>query len=360
MRSSFFLTPHSSPLAPRFLILLGMMAFSCTNYPTDTSGRDLYEMESVWQYLKAYSIWQDRIPVNPFDYSSPGSMMSGLYDTLHGYSYTHYYNGPAFSAKVAYSQSINDVTPMVVFDSITGSTAYIQFYYEFVRSTYNDFLAILPLCARFKNIIVDVRGNGGGDLMATDSIIECFVKAGRPYLVTTYRQYNSATRTAATIENDTEITQLAQNIYLRNKRIVVLANRRSASASEIVVAALKEASDTCYIAGDTTYGKGIGQIILSRAYIGRPDVQITSMRFHGVSSRIGYYHQKGIYPDYLLETATDTASWFAQIDSSVQLVEPGAIITRRHGIPDWEIFKNYMPKERIAYKIASREEMPAW
>jgi C-terminal processing protease CtpA/Prc len=60
---------------------------------------------------------------------------------------------------------------------------------------------------------------------------------------------------------------------------------------------LAHASDTVVLVGDTTYGKGMGQIVISREHSGWSDIRITFLRIKGLSDRIGYYHRKGILPD---------------------------------------------------------------
>lgn len=286
------------------VFLSALLLFSCSHYPTDTSGRDLYEMESVWQYLKTYCIWQDTLwhdtlPVDAFKYGTPQELFAAVHDTLKGanHNYTSYDSTSLGSLQSTIAAAGSTA---VYWDSLSDSTGYIFIDYEFVAETYAAFLSAFNKVNKFKNIVIDLRNNGGGNLNATDSIIQSLLPDSTPYIIKKYRTYDHLTRQARTIDWDTIWTNHGRQLF-KNKRYAVLANRGSASASEIVVAALKDgfahAADTVVLVGDTTYGKGMGQIVISREHSGRSDIKITFLRMKGLSNRTGYYHRKGILPD---------------------------------------------------------------
>jgi C-terminal processing protease CtpA/Prc len=192
------------------------------------------------------------------------------------------------------------VSGNVYWDSLSDSTGYLLINGEFVKGTYTSFLNALTTVNKFRNIIIDLRDNGGGNINVTDSIIQALLPDSTPYIVEKFRTYDPVSRQAKTVDWRTMWTNRGRQI-LKNKRYAVLANRGSASASEILIAAIKDglahASDTALLVGDTTYGKGMGQIIVSRESVGRSDIRITFMRMKGLTNRIGYYHRKGILPD---------------------------------------------------------------
>ena len=348
-----------------------MLFFSCSKYPTDTSGRNLYEMESVWQYLKTYCIWQDTLwndtlPVDAFKFDTPEELMENVHDTLHGIDYTTYFNSGGGALQSDANAAVDNVlvNGLVYTDWLADSTAYLLIYNEFTEDTYASFLNAVAFVQKFRNIIIDLRYNGGGNLDATDSIIQSILPDTTPYIVEKYRAYDHITRQARTVEWDTIWTNHGRQLpALKNKRYVVLANRGSASASEIVVAALKDgfahAADTTVLAGDTTYGKGMGQIVISREDLGRSDIRITFLRMKGLSNRIGYYHRKGILPDvhvdcdslenliaYILGQINNFASNSAflqkevdtlqgkcdslNISAALKILEPSAHLHKRH------------------------------
>jgi hypothetical protein len=309
-----------------------LIGLSCTRYPLDTEG-DLYEKESVWQYLKAYSIWQERVPKGAFEFDSPEAMLFHMYDTLKGDHYTKYDNitcGACGLSNTASGQSPAYGT--VAWDSLTDSTALLAIYPEFLSDTYDSLLSAMNAMAHahaFRNIIIDLRHNRGGDIEATDSIIEAILPSKTPYLVETYRKYDQPTRQSKTMVEDTQVTKGPQHWAFKNKRFAVLVDSLSASASEMLVAALKDGfsrngnGDSVVIVGETTYGKAIGQICIRREYLGRQDLKITFMRMRGVTGRIGDYQGKGIAPDVVVHNRLQ------QEEIALKILEPSARLRKK-------------------------------
>ena len=91
------------------------------------------------------------------------------------------------------------------------------------------------------SLIIDVRGNSGGYLTTVTEIISLFIKKNEPIY---------QLKTKDKIEKIYDET-----IDARDYRIVVLADGDSASASELLVGALKETYHAT-IVGTKTYGKG--------------------------------------------------------------------------------------------------------
>jgi hypothetical protein len=339
-----------------------LSTLSCSTYPTDPGGRDLYEMESVWQYLKTYSFWQDKVPAGAFEYGSPEEMMTGIHDTLRGTSYTHYYNENGHSSSgLPAKSSAADTLATVGWDSITASTAYVRIS-EFSiddSSTYFEFLDIAPYLRKFSNIIIDLIGNGGGGIAPTDLIINSILPVATPYILETYRSYDQSTHTAVTVPWDTIKTQNGQDPALKNKRYAVLMNGGSASASEILIAALKDGfahasnGDTVVLIGETTYGKGIGQMHINRSSSNRPDLLITFMRMKGISGRIGDYFRKGIVPDVFVP---DDPTHLAHLTAALQILDPTARLNKRIVLQKKLRASGGLPPE--AYLVAAPENVP--
>ncbi len=324
---------------------LGLFFFIlCSTYPVAPPSSNLLEFESVWQYLKTYSIWQDSLPLPPnaFTYSSPEKLLASTNDTLHHVLYTKYrdtinaalYNTAASgygNAGVPISETFSTPSsgPTVFFDSITAKTAYLQII-EFVKdSTYAQFLKVLPSLSRFSNIMIDLRQNGGGEISTVDSILSYFLLQGTTYIIATYRDYDKNTRTAMTKYNERWSVKQNHPLTLVGKNVVILMNRGSASASEMMAAGLKDGransnASTVTIVGDTSYGKGIGQIVINRQLFGKRDVQITFLRFKracGCADSI--YHRKGIVPDLLVVNPSNTAiADTMQLSAAFHIFEP--------------------------------------
>lgn len=96
-----------------------------------------------------------------------------------------------------------------------------------------------------KKLIIDLRNNTGGLVDEAISILNMIVPKDKTLLVTVDSQDNK------------EITKAVAGNFI-DMDIVVLANEYSASASEILVGALKD-NDEATIVGTKTYGKGVIQ-----------------------------------------------------------------------------------------------------
>ena len=102
-----------------------------------------------------------------------------------------------------------------------------------------------------KGLVLDLRDNGGGLLEQAVAITDLFVDSG--VIVTTAQRRQGDRRYEATTES----------VY-KNARLVVLVNGESASASEIVAAALQD-TGRAILVGTETYGKGSIQRIYENA-----------------------------------------------------------------------------------------------
>lgn len=97
-------------------------------------------------------------------------------------------------------------------------------------------------------VILDFRGNGGGYLDTSVDIVSEFVAGIKPVVIIKKRN-----------EEDSSV-KTTGNVRLPDIPLVVLADRGSASASEIVAGALQDYKRAIVI-GETTFGKGSVQEI---------------------------------------------------------------------------------------------------
>lgn len=133
------------------------------------------------------------------------------------------------------------------------------------------------------HIVLDLRDNPGGLLDQAVSVVEQFVPRGN--LVVSTRGRSSD----ADHEYTSEQEPVAADIPL-----VVMVNRESASASEIVAGALQDL-DRALIVGTRTYGKGLVQTVTALPY--NTSLKITTAKYYTPSGRciqeIDYGHRKG-------------------------------------------------------------------
>ena len=143
-----------------------------------------------------------------------------------------------------------------------------------------------------EGIIIDLRNNGGGSLRDVVKMSGLFVEEG-PMV-----QVKSRDRKPEVLEDTDSSVQWDGNL-------IVMVNNFSASASEILAAALQD-YDRAVIVGAPTFGKGTVQRFfdLDRAYNGDNDVKplgqvkLTTQKFYRVNG--GSTQLKGVTPDIFL------------------------------------------------------------
>ena len=128
--------------------------------------------------------------------------------------------------------------------------------------------------------VLDLRGNPGGLLDQSIAVTDIFVTGGR--IVSTHGRHPDSHQYF-----DAEPDDLTGNMP-----VVVLVNGNSASASEIVAAALQDAG-RAVVVGTSSFGKGTVQTVLRLPNEG--ELTLTWARFHAPS---GYaLNGRGIMPD---------------------------------------------------------------
>ena len=131
-----------------------------------------------------------------------------------------------------------------------------------------------------KKIILDLRGNGGGYVSAARDLLSLWLD-GDKILVQKSLNFSD------------EITYALKNQALfSNLKTIVLVNSTTASASEIVVGALKDYNKATII-GEKTYGKGVVQTLLNLS--NATTLKVTTA--HWYTPNGSSINQTGIEPD---------------------------------------------------------------
>ncbi len=162
-------------------------------------------------------------------------------------------------------------------------------------------------------IVLDLRGNPGGLLDQAVAVSDLFLTNGR--IVSTHGRHPDSHQYF-----DAEPGDLAKNLP-----VVVLVNGNSASASEIVAAALQDLGRAVVI-GSSSFGKGTVQTVLRLPNEG--ELTLTWARFHAPS---GYgLSRRGVIPD-ICTSGSVTGS-----DEVLDMLRTGALpidlVTRRRNI----------------------------
>jgi carboxyl-terminal processing protease len=142
-----------------------------------------------------------------------------------------------------------------------------------------------------KRLLLDIRGNPGGPLDQAIRVANRFLKKGDLIVYTRGRVPNSDADYRATEESDYDTLPM-----------IVIANRNSASASEIVTGALQD-HDRALIVGETTFGKALVQSIY-RVSQGA-GLALTTAHYFTPSGRLIQRPWDSTFDEYLSYTLRD-------------------------------------------------------
>ena len=165
-----------------------------------------------------------------------------------------------------------------------------------------------------KGFIIDLRSNPGGLLTNAIYISDMLLRGGVIVSTVDRDSYKSTTR--------------ARYQQVTDKPIVVLINKGSASASEILSGALKDNSRAT-IVGEQSFGKGLVQEINKL-----PDeagVNITIQRYLTPSGTD--IHKKGITPDVVVELTKENAEAKddVQLKKAIEILEQMTCLVQKNG-----------------------------
>jgi carboxyl-terminal processing protease len=146
-----------------------------------------------------------------------------------------------------------------------------------------------------KQLILDLRGNGGGFLSQAVQVVARFVKGHRKVVFT---------RGKLSRFDETYYTDDYGMIRARTYPLIVLIDHSSASASEIVAGALQD-YDRALIAGETSFGKGLVQNEFELDDGSR--LRLTVSKYYTPSGRLIQRPYKGKnIEDYYMESYADS------------------------------------------------------
>ena len=165
-----------------------------------------------------------------------------------------------------------------------------------------------------KGFILDLRSNPGGLLTNAIYISDMLLKGGIIVSTVDRDSYKSTTR--------------ARYQQVTDKPIVVLINKGSASASEILSGALKD-NHRATIVGEQSFGKGLVQEINKL-----PDdagLNITIQRYLTPSGTD--IHKKGITPDVVVELTKENADAKddVQLKKAIEVLEQMTCLVQKNG-----------------------------
>lgn len=152
-------------------------------------------------------------------------------------------------------------------------TGYILFS-EFTSSSAQDFLVAVEDMVRnqgIKQLIIDLRGNGGGIIDEAIRIVGYFVDKG-----------TDVVSTKGKIPQSNRVYTTSTTPLYRDMPLMILVDGQTASAAEIVSGSLQDLKRATLI-GQRTYGKGLVQSIRPVAFDGH--LKVTTAHYYLPSGR---------------------------------------------------------------------------
>jgi carboxyl-terminal processing protease len=165
-----------------------------------------------------------------------------------------------------------------------------------------------------KQLILDLRGNPGGFVTAARQVASEFIAEGQPIF---WQEDAAGVKTVTNAGAGGAATS-------PDIRIVLLVDRGSASASEIVAGALKD-SGRATLVGETTFGKGTVQEWTPLE--GAGGFRLTTAKW--LTPNQTWIHRVGVVPDVPVEVPADNpAGEDPVLDAALELLAEEAVLDR--------------------------------
>jgi carboxyl-terminal processing protease len=190
---------------------------------------------------------------------------------------------------------------------IAPGTGYVRLQ-DFSETTNQELGEALEQLKRdgMQRLLLDLRENPGGPLDQAIAVSNRFLRRGE-LVVETRGRINSANE---------EYKATEQGAYT-NLPLIVLVNRSSASASEIVTGSIQD-HDRGLVVGETTFGKALVQSVYPIS--NGAGLALTTGRYYTPSGRMIQRPWDASFDDYVLYTQTDRAGSAAPSHEPSQLM----------------------------------------
>jgi carboxyl-terminal processing protease len=233
---------------------------------------------------------------------------------------------------------------------IDATTGYIRMQ-DFGENTDRDVKhALHDLASKgMRRLLFDIRGNPGGPLDQAIKVANEFLPRGKMIVYTRGRVANSDQDYRAT--EDSEFTDIP---------IVILTNRNSASASEIVTGALQD-HDRAYVVGETTFGKALVQSVYRIS--GGAGLALTTAHYYTPSGRLIQRPWDATFDEYLTYTLRDQDADRLHNPSDLKHTDAGRPVYSGGGIePDKRVAgpnEGFNPS-RVGRMLSARQEFASF
>ncbi len=237
---------------------------------------------------------------------------------------------------------VSNVTTAYMADSTTG---YIKIE-SFGDHAYQEFTHQLKKLEEqnAKNLIIDLRDNGGGRVEQAKQIASLLLPRGDTIAYTINRHH----------EVEDLMIDTTQAALCHDMRIVCLVNYKTASASEIMASAIQD-NDRGIILGRRTFGKGLVQtpIVLTDGSV----IRLTTERYYTPSGRSlqkSYSNYSNEFVNRIKNGELDSANAYIPSDTTAYKTRHGRTVYSKGGVmPDVFVPENWSHIDSIAYQLDS-------
>ena len=164
---------------------------------------------------------------------------------------------------------------------------------QFQETTAQEVISSIDSFSNLRGLVLDLRGNPGGLLSQAVAVCDHLLAKGQTIVSQRGRAYPD------------QVYKATRGNGGKTFPIVVLVNRNTASAAEIVSGALQD-HDRALIVGETTFGKGLVQTVynlsentglaLTTYHYYTPSGRLIQRNYSGVSLYDYYYNHAGALP----------------------------------------------------------------
>lgn len=172
--------------------------------------------------------------------------------------------------------------PSVETKSLEGGLGYARIFLV-SRTTLDEFREKVLALGPIEGLVLDLRGNSGGSMLAASGIADLFLSRD-----TIVRVVGRNGRSAWQLRNQTRAT----SSVLFDFPVVVLVDSSTASAAEILSGAIQPL-DRVTVIGETTFGKGLIQRVVP--LVDEQLIKLTVAEYRLSNDRI--IHERGVVPD---------------------------------------------------------------
>jgi carboxyl-terminal processing protease len=186
---------------------------------------------------------------------------------------------------------------------------------SFMETTSHEVADALEKFGKVDGLVIDLRGNPGGLLKEAVAMSDKFLQKGQIVVSQKGRAFPD------------EVYRATRGEQGKSFPIVVLVNRNTASAAEIVSGALQD-HDRALIVGETTFGKGLVQTVSTLSE--NTGLALTTYHYYTPSGRLiqRNYDNVSLYDYYYVrDTPKDNANREVKLTDSGRTVYGGGGIT---------------------------------